>query len=135
MAGERTDAVERRGFRDGGLQRKPLVDDQWIAGIAAIEIIERGLPLLSAKTRRNIKIAARAWTIDPAPDRAAILGAALPLSAAYLAGPFPAWARGVLLGAAAVGGAILLWWRGRLTGLRYGLALLAVAALAGWIWR
>src|SRR2546430_12111070 len=66
---------------------------------------------------------------------ALVIGAALPLSAAYLAGPFPAWARGVLLGAAAVGGAILLWWRGRLTGLRYGLALLAVAALAGWIWR
>src|SRR2546430_17733091 len=66
---------------------------------------------------------------------ALVIGAALPLSAAYLAGPFPAWARGVLLGAAAVGGAILLWWRGRLTGLRYGLALLAVAAVAGWIWR
>src|SRR2546430_12829994 len=66
---------------------------------------------------------------------ALVIGAALPLSAAYLAGPFPAWARGVLLGAAAVGGAILLWWRGRLTGLRYGLALLAVAALAGWVWR
>src|SRR2546430_2311533 len=75
---------------------------------------------------------AAAWS---GPAMALVIGAALPLSAAYLAGPFPAWARGVLLGAAAVGGAILLWWRGRLTGLRYGLALLAVAALAGWIWR
>src|SRR5439155_6625903 len=41
--------------------------------------------------------------------------------------PFPPWGRGVLLGAAAVGCAILWWWRGRVTGLRYGLALLAVA--------
>src|SRR5439155_1065631 len=62
---------------------------------------------------------AAAWS---GPAMALVIGAALPLSAAYLAGPFPAWARGVLLGAAAVGGAILLWWRGRLSGLRYGLA-------------
>src|SRR5438046_9147883 len=66
---------------------------------------------------------------------ALVVGAALPLSAAYLAGPFPPWARGVLLGAAAVGCAVLWWWRGRVTGLRYGLAVLAVAALAGRIWR
>ena len=47
-------------------------------------VIDRkyGLPVLSAKTRRNIKIAARAWTIDPAPDPAAVLAAALPLYAA-----------------------------------------------------
>jgi len=33
------------------------------------------------------------------------------------------------------GGFALLWWqRARLTGLRLGLALLAVAALAGWVW-
>jgi mannose PTS system EIID component len=75
---------------------------------------------------------AAAWS---GPAMALVIGAALPLSAAYLAAPFPAWARGVLLGAVAVGCAILWWWRGRLTGLRYGLALLAVAALAGWIWR
>jgi len=30
----------------------------------------------------------------------------------------------------------LLWWRrGQLTSLRFGLALLAVATLAGWLWR
>ena len=75
---------------------------------------------------------AAAWS---GPAMALVVGAALPLSAAYLAGPFPPWARGVLLGAAAVGCAVLWWWRGRVTGLRYGLALLAVAALAGWIWR
>lgn len=75
---------------------------------------------------------AAAWS---GPAMALAIGAALPLSTAYLAAPFPAWARGVLLGAAALGCAILWWWRGRLTGLRYGLGLLAVAALAGWIWR
>ena len=75
---------------------------------------------------------AAAWS---GPAMALVIGAALPLSAAYLAGPFPGWARGVLLAAAAVGCALLWWWRGKLTGLRYGLALLAVAALAGWIWR
>jgi hypothetical protein len=33
------------------------------------------------------------------------------------------------------GGFALLWWqRSRLTGVRLGLALLAVAALAGWLW-
>ena len=75
---------------------------------------------------------AAAWS---GPAMALVIGAALPLSAAYLAGPFPGWARGVLLAAAAVGCALLWWWRGKLTGLRYGLTLLAVAALAGWIWR
>ncbi len=75
---------------------------------------------------------AAAWS---GPAMALVIGAALPLSAAYLAGPFPGWARGVLLAAAALGCALLWWWRGKLTGLRYGLALLAVAALAGWIWR
>src|SRR2546422_1527417 len=38
---------------------------------------------------------AAAWS---GPAMALVIGAALPLSAAYLAGPFPAWARGVLLG-------------------------------------
>jgi hypothetical protein len=34
------------------------------------------------------------------------------------------------------GGFALLWWRrGKLTGLRLGLALLAVAALAAGLWR
>src|SRR5262249_17525882 len=42
MVGERLDAVERRGFRNSGLQREPLVDDQRIVGIAGVKIVERG---------------------------------------------------------------------------------------------
>lgn len=65
---------------------------------------------------------------------ACAVGAALPLVARYLAGDFLGWSR-VALAAAAAGGFLLLWWRrARLTGVRLGLALLAVAALAGWVW-
>jgi len=63
------------------------------------------------------------------------VGMALPLSAGYLGGAFTGWAREVLAVATAAGCALLWWGRGRLTGLRYGLALLAVAALVGWLWR
>ena len=39
------------------------------------------------------------------------------------------------LAVVAAGGFALLWWgRATLTGLRLGLVLLAVAALAGWLW-
>lgn len=63
------------------------------------------------------------------------IGAALPLVARYLAGDFFGWSR-VTLAAVAAGGFLLLRWRpGRVTGLRFGLVLLAVAALAGWVWR
>jgi len=75
---------------------------------------------------------AAAWS---GPAMALVVGAALPLSTGYLAAGFTGWARGLLFGAAAAGCALLWWGRGRLTGLRYGLALLAVAALAGWVWR
>jgi len=75
---------------------------------------------------------AAAWS---GPAMALVVGAALPLSTGYLAAGFTGWARGLLFGAAAAGCPLLWWGRGRLTGLRYGLALLAVAALAGWVWR
>jgi PTS system mannose-specific IID component len=69
------------------------------------------------------------------PAMALVVGAALPPGAAFLSGPFTGWARETLIVAAAAG-CVLLWWRrGKLTGLRYGLALLAVAAVAGWVWR
>ena len=43
---------------------------------------------------------------------------------------------GIGMLAAALVGFVLLWLsRGRLTGLRFGLALLALAALVGWLWR
>ncbi len=69
------------------------------------------------------------------PAMACAVGAALPLAATYLSGPFAGWSR-TAFAAAAAGGVALLWWRrGKLTGLRFGLALLAVAALVGWVWR
>lgn len=75
---------------------------------------------------------ASAWS---GPAMALVVGAALPLAAEYLGGTFTGWARDALV-AATVGGFALLWWRrGKLTGLRFGLALLAAAALAGWVWR
>src|SRR2546428_13771891 len=65
---------------------------------------------------------------------ALVIGAALPLVAQYLSGAFFGWARVALAGVVAGGFALLWWQRARLTGLRLGLALLAVAALAGWVW-
>jgi len=68
------------------------------------------------------------------PAMALIVGAALPLVAQHLSSAFFGWAR-VALAAVVAGGFALLWWqRARLTGVRLGLALLAVAALAGWLW-
>src|SRR5205807_1602376 len=68
---------------------------------------------------------AAAWS---GPAMALAIGAALPLSAAYLAGAFPGWARGVLLAAAGLGCALLGGWRGKRTRLRDGEALLALVA-------
>ncbi len=68
------------------------------------------------------------------PAMALAVGAALPLVAHHLSGGFVGWSR-VLLTVVGAGGLALLWWqRAWLTGLRFGLALLAVAALAGWLW-
>ena len=75
---------------------------------------------------------ASAWS---GPAMALVVGAALPLVAEYFAGTLAGWARGVLVAATIAGFALLWWRRGKLTGLRFGLALLAVAALAGWVWR
>ena len=63
------------------------------------------------------------------------VGAALPLAAQYLSGAFTGWSRGALAVVAAGGFALLWWRRGKLTGVRFGLGLLAVAALAGGLWR
>jgi PTS system mannose-specific IID component len=74
---------------------------------------------------------ATAWS---GPAMALVIGAALPLVARYLSSGFLGWSRVALAGLVG-GGFVLLWWqRARLTGLRLGLALLAVAALVGWLW-
>ena len=69
------------------------------------------------------------------PAMACAAGAALPLAVQVLSRPFAGWPRTVLAVTAAAGVALLWWRRGKLTGLRFGLALLAVAALVGWVWR
>jgi mannose PTS system EIID component len=68
------------------------------------------------------------------PAMALAVGTALPLVVVYLSGTFHgAWRAALAL--VAVGGfALLRWQRTRLTGLRLGLLLLAVAALVGWLW-
>ena len=68
------------------------------------------------------------------PAMACAVGAALPLTAQYLAAPFPAWARAVLAVAAALGFLALRWRAGRLTGLQLGLGLAAAALAGGWLW-
>jgi len=69
------------------------------------------------------------------PAMALAVGAALPLAAQYLSGAFTGWSRGALAVVAAGGFALLWWRRGKLTSVRFGLGLLAVAALAGGLWR
>src|SRR5439155_784037 len=68
---------------------------------------------------------AAAWS---GPAMALAVGLALPLAARYLAAPFPTGARAVLAGLAATGTALLVWRRGQLDGLRFGLLLLALVA-------
>lgn len=70
-----------------------------------------------------------------APAMALAMGAALPLVAGYLGGPFTPSLR--LAFAVAVGsGILLLRWRWlRLTGVRLGLTFVALGLVAGWLWR
>jgi mannose/fructose/N-acetylgalactosamine-specific phosphotransferase system component IID len=76
----------------------------------------------------------RATTLS-APAMALVMGAALPFVARYLTGGFLGWTRAALAAVAAGGFALLWWQRARLTGLRFGLVLLALATLGGWLWR
>ncbi len=69
------------------------------------------------------------------PAMAFATGLALPLAARYLASPIHGWPRGALAAAAATGAALLWWRRGTLTGLRFGLGLLALALVGGLVWR
>jgi PTS system mannose-specific IID component len=69
------------------------------------------------------------------PAMALAVGAALPLTAAYLAAPFEAWARVALAGVAALSFLILRLRGDRLNGLRLSLILAALALVVGAIWR
>jgi PTS system mannose-specific IID component len=68
------------------------------------------------------------------PAMALMTGFALPLVAHTLAAPFTGWERGALAAAAVSGFLLLQWLRGALDGLRLGLAFLALALAAGWLW-
>ena len=70
-----------------------------------------------------------------APAMALVAGAALPLVAQFLTSGFLGWTRAALAVVAAGGFALVWWQRARLTGLRFGLVVLALAALGGWVWR
>lgn len=70
-----------------------------------------------------------------APAMAVATGAALPLAAGYLGGPFPSWAKALLAGAAVAGVLLLQWRRLRLTGLRLGLVFACAGLVVGWVWR
>jgi len=74
---------------------------------------------------------ATAWAI---PAMALMTGFALPLVAHTLAGPFTGWERGALAAVAVAGFLMLQWFRGALDGLRLGLAFVALALVAGWLW-
>ena len=68
------------------------------------------------------------------PAMALAVGAALPLSARFLAWPFLHWAQWAVLVTAGVCFLLLRWRGDRLNGLRLALAISAVALVVGWIW-
>ena len=69
-----------------------------------------------------------------APAMAFAVGAALPLTAQYLAAPFEGWARQALAVTAAVAFVALRARSAHLTGLRIALSLAAIALVIGWLW-
>jgi PTS system mannose-specific IID component len=69
------------------------------------------------------------------PAMAFAIGAALPLTAAYLLGPFASWARVALAVVAALGFLGLRLRGDRVNGLRLSLGLAAVALVVGAIWQ
>jgi len=68
------------------------------------------------------------------PAMAVAVGAALPLTAAFLSGPFAPWARIALAIVAAVSFILLRLLSARLNGLRLSLAVAALALVAGVLW-
>lgn len=69
------------------------------------------------------------------PAMALAAGVALPLLSRSFALPLPAWARIVFAAAALLALAGLRLFPNRLSGLRIGLAVVALALLGGWLWR
>jgi len=68
------------------------------------------------------------------PAMALAVGAALPLTAAYLSAPFDSWARLALAIVAGLSFVALRWRGDRLNGLRLSLVIAALALIAGVLW-
>ncbi|HUC40957.1 MAG TPA: PTS system mannose/fructose/sorbose family transporter subunit IID [Gemmatimonadales bacterium] len=68
------------------------------------------------------------------PAMALAVGAALPLTAAYLSAPFDSWARLALAIVAGLSFLALRWRGDRLNGLRLSLVIAALALIAGVLW-
>jgi len=69
------------------------------------------------------------------PGMALGAGLSLPLAAVWLAGAFEPWARIALAACAGVGLLAIRMLPRQVSGLRLGLGLVAVALVAGWVWR
>src|SRR5262249_28433582 len=69
------------------------------------------------------------------PAMAFAVGAALPLSARYLTGPFDSWSRVAIAVVAALGFLALRWRGDRVNGLRLSLGVAALALVAALIWQ
>jgi mannose PTS system EIID component len=74
-------------------------------------------------------------TVLAGPGMALGLGFAMPLAAVWLAGAFAPWARLVLAGCMAAGLVLLRLFPRQITGLRLGLGFVAIALIAGSLWR
>jgi mannose PTS system EIID component len=69
------------------------------------------------------------------PAMAVAVGAALPLTARYLTGPFDSWSRIALAVVAALGFLALRWRGDRINGLRLSLGLAALALVVALVWQ
>jgi PTS system mannose-specific IID component len=69
------------------------------------------------------------------PAMAVAVGAALPLTARYLTGPFDSWSRIALAAVAALGFLALRWRGDRINGLRLSLGLAALALVVALVWQ
>ncbi|HLZ46707.1 MAG TPA: PTS system mannose/fructose/sorbose family transporter subunit IID [Gemmatimonadales bacterium] len=69
------------------------------------------------------------------PAMAVAVGAALPLTARYLTGPFDSWSRIALAGVAALSFLALRWRGDRINGLRLSLGLAALALVVALVWQ
>ena len=120
------------GIVSGAVAAEVVLDRDDVVGFLDIRPLFKGHVLLVP--REHVETLLRRGTALAGPAMACAVGAALPLTAQYLAAPFEPWARAVLAAAAVIGFLAVRAFPGRLTGLRLGLGLAAVALVVGWVW-